>query len=114
MTLHPDVERLACLGWRLHPSVPHFPGGMLEQAADLASYDLDQLERWSREFRNCAWRIVMEGSGIWALDLDVPSPDHANDGVAAFKALVEEHGQVPPRPTSNGRRRLGSVLQTQR
>jgi hypothetical protein len=41
----------------------------------------------------------MEGSGIWALDLDVPSPDHAADGVAAFKALVEEHGQVPPRPT---------------
>lgn len=99
MTLHPDVERLACLGWRLLPASRTSRAACIKQAADLATHDLDQLERWSCEFPDCAWRVVMEGSGIWALDLDVPSADHAADGVAAFKALVEEHGQVPPRPT---------------
>jgi hypothetical protein len=99
LTLHPDVERLAGLGWRLHPASCTSRAACFERAADLATYDLDQLERWSCEFRNCAWRVVMEGSGIWALDLDIPGPVHAHDGVAAFKALVEKHGQVPPRPT---------------
>lgn len=99
MTLHPDIERLACLGWRLHPASRTSRAACFEQATDLATYDLDQLERWSCEFPDCSWRVVMSGSNIWALDLDVPSPDHTDDGVAAFKALVEEHGQIPPRPT---------------
>ena len=102
MTLHPDVERLACLGWRLHPAsrtshVRHVlrRGGRSGNIPSLA-----QLEQWARQVSSsCAWRVVMEGSGIWALDLDVPGPDHDHDGVAAFKDLVREHGPVPPRPT---------------
>jgi bifunctional DNA primase/polymerase-like protein len=99
VTLHPDIERLACLGWRLYPASRTSRAACFEDAADLATNDLDQLKRWSREFPNCSWRVVMEGSGIWALDLDVPSPAHAHDGVAALKGLVAEHGPVPPRPT---------------
>jgi hypothetical protein len=99
VTLHPDVERLACLGWRLHPASRTSRAACFEDAADLATYDLTQLEQWARKYPRCAWRVVMEGSRIWALDLDVPGPDHDHDGVAAFKDLVKEHGPVPPRPT---------------
>jgi hypothetical protein len=99
MTLHPDIERLACLGWRLYPASPTSRAACFKDATDLATCDLAQLEQWASKYPRCAWRAVMEGSGIWALDLDVPSQDHAHDGVAAFKDLVEEHGPVPPRPT---------------
>ena len=45
----------------------------------------------------------MEGSGIWALDCDVP-PGHAHDGVANLAALVNVHGELPtcPRARSGG------------
>ena len=59
--------------------------------------DLDQLDCWSRKFPGCGWRVVMEGSGIWALDVDVPSPDHTSDGVKALIDLVKIHGSLPPR-----------------
>jgi len=42
--------------------------------------------------------VVFGGSGIWGLDVDVPSPDHAADGIAALAALVAVHGPIPPRP----------------
>jgi hypothetical protein len=42
----------------------------------------------------------MGGSGIWALDVDVPGPDHAADGVKALKELIAAHGPIPPRPAT--------------
>lgn len=93
-----DVERLALLGWRLHPASRFSRTACIKGAADVATCDLDRLARWSREFPGCNWRVVMEGSGIWALDVDAPGPDHAADGIAAMAALVRDHGPVPERP----------------
>lgn len=98
MTLHPDVERLALLGWRLHPASQYSRAACIKNAAELATCDLDQLDRWASEFRGCNWRVVLGGSGIWALDVDAPSPDHAADGMAALAGLVAANGPIPPRP----------------
>jgi hypothetical protein len=100
VTLHPDVERLALLGWRLHPASQYSRAACIQHAAELATHDLDQLEHWSREFQGCNWRVVMEGSRIWALDVDVPSADHDADGIRELAELVAVHGPIPPRPTT--------------
>jgi Bifunctional DNA primase/polymerase, N-terminal len=100
MILHPNVERLALLGWRLHPASQFGRAACIKQAADHATCDRDQLARWTIEFPGCNWCVVMEGSGIWALDVDVPSPDHSADGIKALAELVAAHGPLPPRPTT--------------
>lgn len=100
MTLHPDVERLALLGWRLHPASQFSRAACIKQAADQATCDRDQLARWTVAFRGCNWRVVMEGSGIWAMDVDVPSPDHSADGIEALADLVAAHGPLPPGPAT--------------
>lgn len=101
MSLHPDIRRMALLlGWRLHPASTSSRAACIRNAADLATSDVDQLERWSRQYPGCGWRVVMEGSGIWALDIDVPSARHKHDGVAAVRELVAVHGPLPPRPTT--------------
>ena len=100
MDLHPDIERLALLGWRLHPASNRTRAACFADATTLATSDLDQLARWSREFPRCGWRVVMEGSGIWALDVDVPGARHKHDGVTALQELIAVHGPLPPRPTT--------------
>jgi Bifunctional DNA primase/polymerase, N-terminal len=100
MDLHPDIERLALLGWRLHPASGRTRAACFSNASTLATSDLDQLGRWSREFSRCGWRVVMEGSGIWALDVDVPGARHKHDGVAALQELIATHGPLPRRPTT--------------
>jgi len=98
MTLNPDVERLALLGWRLHPSSRVSRAACLKGASDAATCDLDQLQRWAREFPGCNWRVVMEGSAIWALDVDAAGADHSADGIKALADLVAVHGPITPRP----------------
>jgi hypothetical protein len=100
MDLHADIERLALLGWRLHPTSRRTRAACFSEAATLATSDLNQLTRWSRQYPGCGWRVVMEGSGIWALDLDVPGARHKHDGVSALRQLVAVHGRLPPRPTT--------------
>jgi Bifunctional DNA primase/polymerase, N-terminal len=100
MDLHRDVERLALLGWRLHPASNRTRAACFAVATTLATSDLDQLARWSREFPRCGWRVVMEGSDTWALDVDVPGARHKHDGVAALQELIAVHGPLPPRPTT--------------
>jgi hypothetical protein len=56
------------------------------------------LEAWSREFPGCNWRMICEGSGVWGLDVDVPSEDHDHDGPAALATLSNQYGPIPPRP----------------
>jgi hypothetical protein len=97
--LHPDIEGLALLGWRLHPTSCRTRAACFKDAATVAASDLDQLARWSRQYPACGWRVVMEGSGIWALDIDVPSERHKHDGVAALRNLVVVNGPLPQRPT---------------
>lgn len=98
-TLHPDIERVALLGWRLYPASNRSKAGCFKGATDAATCDLNQLARWSREYPRANWRVVMQGSGIWALDHDVP-PGHAHDGIANMAELTKVHGPLPPRPTA--------------
>lgn len=96
--LHPDIERVALLGWHLYPCSTRSRAGCFKAATDAATCDLDQLEQWSRAYPRCNWRVICGPSRIWGLDVDIPSIDHAADGVTAMKALVEVHGALPPRP----------------
>lgn len=98
MSLHADIGRLALLGWRLVPMARMSRKGLWKGYLDTATSDLDQLEQWQREHPGSNWAVVPEGSGVWALDVDVPGPDHAADGVSALRDLVELHGPLPPRP----------------
>ena len=100
MDLHQDIERLALLGWRLHPASNRTRAACFAAATTLATSDLDQLARWTREYPRCGWRAVMEGSGIWALDVDVPGARHKHDGVTALQKLIAVHGPLPQRPTT--------------
>lgn len=97
MRLHPDIQRAALLGWRIYPASNRSRAACLRGATEAATCDLDQLEQWAHEFPGCGWRAVMEGSGIWGLDVDTP-PGHAEDGIGNLAALVTVHGPLPPRP----------------
>jgi hypothetical protein len=98
MSLHPDVERLARLGWRLHPSCRTTRAACIKNAAELATANLGQIEQWTTEFPGCNWRVTMSGSGIWALDVDAPGSDHRADGIRALSDLVATYGRLPDRP----------------
>lgn len=101
MSLHPDLQRLALrLGWRLHPVSISSRAACIRRATDLATSDVSQLERWSWQYPGCGWRVVMDGSGIWVLDIDVPSARHKHNGVAAMRELVAAYGPLPPRPST--------------
>lgn len=93
-----EIEACANLGWRLHPTSQYSRASCVKDAADVATYDLDQLDQWSREFPGCGWRVVMGGSGIWAIDVDSPSQDHKANGMAEMAKLVAVHGPLPPGP----------------
>lgn len=97
MSLHPDIERVALLGWRCVPVTPRRSGFWKGYIND-ATTDLDTLERWARAYPRCNWSVIPEGSGVWALDVDVPSDDHMADGTAWLRAMVERHGQLPRGP----------------
>lgn len=107
MSLHPDIERLALLGWNMVPATAR-KKGMFKGYLDAATCDLDQLAAWSREYPRACWKVRPEGSGVWFLDVDVPGAAHDNDGVAALRALCDLHGPLPPRP--HGRSPSGGHL----
>jgi hypothetical protein len=95
-----DVERVALLGWRLHPTCRFSRAACFTDATTLATCDLDTLDHWTRQYPGCGWRVVMEGSGIWALDVDVPGGRHKHDGITALRKLIAVHGPLPRRPTT--------------
>jgi len=97
MTLHPDIERVALLGWHVYPVSARGRRGCIKRITDLATCDLDQLERWSREFPGCNWAVLFGASKLWGLDCDVP-PGHAHDGITNLANLVRVHGPLPNRP----------------
>lgn len=105
--LHPDIERLALLGWHCVPATAR-KKGMFKGYLDAATPDLDRLEAWSSEYPGCCWKVRPEGSGVWFLDVDVPGASHANDGASALRALCDLHGPLPPRP--HGRSPSGGHL----
>lgn len=107
MIIPPDIERIALLGWRVVPATAR-KKGMFKGYLDAATTDLDQIERWAREYPGCCWKVVPAGSGVWFLDVDVPGDSHRNDGVVALRDLCALHGPLPPRP--HGRSPSGGHL----
>jgi hypothetical protein len=97
MRLHPDIERVALLGWRCIP-VTRKRAGFWKGYLKDATCDLDALAQWSRLYPNCNWSVVPDGSGVWALDVDVPGAEHEADGTAWVRQMVERHGPLPARP----------------
>ncbi|MCQ8279883.1 bifunctional DNA primase/polymerase [Acetobacteraceae bacterium KSS8] len=94
----PDqIERVALLGWAVYPMSATSKAGCFKGAADAATCDLDQIERWSDAYPDCNWRVVCGPSGLFALDVDRPGTHH-HDGFAAMADLVSKHGPLPPRP----------------
>lgn len=96
-TMHPDIERVALLGWRLTPTTRQRKG-MFKGYIDAATADLDTLDRWSSEHPGCNWSCIPESSGVWALDVDVRGQDHDADGVSALQRLIAANSPPPPRP----------------
>jgi hypothetical protein len=72
----------------LYPALSNHRAACFEGAKDQATHDLDQLARWARAFPGCNWRVHLGRSKIWALDVDVPGPDHAADGAETLRALL--------------------------
>nr|WP_255568776.1 bifunctional DNA primase/polymerase [Neoroseomonas alba] len=105
--MHPDIERVALLGWRCVPATAT-KKGMFSGYIDAATADLDTLERWAGEYPGCGWKVIPGGSNVWFLDVDQPGPDHAADGVAALRTLCDQHGPLPARP--HGRSPSGGHL----
>jgi hypothetical protein len=99
MNIHPDIERVAALGWHVYPASAKSKAACIKNPTWRATTDLDQIAQWSREFPRCNWRVVFGPSRLWGLDCDVP-PGHAHDGVANLAALVKVHGELPRRPTA--------------
>jgi hypothetical protein len=97
MQLHPNIVRLGRLGWRLYPSTRN-QKGMFKGYVDTATSDLSTLNLWAEQYPGCNWSVIPKGSGIWALDVDAPSPDHAADGVGALREVCRKFGQLPPCP----------------
>ena len=100
MTIPVEIELVDLLGWRVYPSRGHTKSARFKDPSGNASCDLDQIERWVNDYPPSNWRVVMDGSGIWGVDVDAPSEDHAHDGVAAMARLVEQQGPLPLRPTT--------------
>lgn len=100
MSLHPDIERVALLGWCVYPCSTTSRAGLFKGAHLAATSDLNQLARWSREYPRSNWRVVFGPSRLWGLDLDVPSATHTHgyNGITSLASLVTLHGPIPPRP----------------
>ena len=98
MSLHPDIERLALLGWHLVPVARRARKGLWKGYLADATHDLDTLDRWQREYPGCNWAVVPGPSGVWALDVDIDGEDHASNGVDALRDLCAAHGPLPRRP----------------
>ena len=109
LTLPVEVENLASLAWCLYPTSRFSKAGAFKGAAEAATYDLDRLEYWARQFPGCGWRAVCGPSGLFALDVDKPGT-HSSDGFAALAVLVEKHGSIPPRPMTRTGGSGGAVL----
>ena len=92
-----EVEAAALIGWRLYPASRTSKCARFKGASAAASYDLNVIAGWCREYGASNWRVVMAGSRIWSLDIDAPTT-HAADGIAAMRDLVAANSPLPPRP----------------
>lgn len=93
-----DIERACLLGWKVFPASKSSRHSAFKGAHLAATDDLNQVETWCRQFNNPNWRVAFGPSKMWGLDVDAAGETHANDGVAAFDALVAVHGNLPQLP----------------
>lgn len=99
MAIHPDIERVALLGWHLYPCSKTTRAACIKNPTWQATDNLETIEEWTTKFKHPNWRVVMGPSKLFALDCDVP-PGHSHDGVANLLALAKVHGGLPRRPTA--------------
>jgi Bifunctional DNA primase/polymerase, N-terminal len=97
MGIPEEIEAVALIGWHVYPCSSVSRAACFKGATDAASCNLDAIAEWCRRFPRCNWRVVMEPSGLWGLDVDVP-PLHAHDGRANLKRFVADRGPLPPHP----------------
>lgn len=95
-----DIERVALLGWHVFPASQYSRASCFKSAHDLATCDMDTIDRWAGEYPNCNWRVSFGLSNLWGLDIDAKNEDHAADGIAAMRDLVAPHGGLPHCPTT--------------
>lgn len=95
--IHPDIERVALLGWHVYPMSSTSKAACFKRASDAATCDLDVIEKWTAEYPGCGWRVVCGPSGLFSLDVDKPGTHHA-DGFASLVSLTDKFGPLPPRP----------------
>ena len=93
-----EIEGVALLGWKVYPCSASTRAACFEGAHLQATDDLNTIARWCVEYPRCNWKVVFGPSGLWGLDIDVPSTTHKYDGIANLAALVKIHGSIPPRP----------------
>lgn len=98
MSIPLDIERVALLNWHVYPCSSSSRAGCFEGAHLAATSDLNTIAKWTQEYPRCNWRVIFGKSGLWGLDLDVPSATHRYDGIRALADLVKTHGSIPPRP----------------
>lgn len=98
MSIPAEIEAVALLGWRLYPASRTSKAACFTGATGLATANLETIDAWCFSYPNANWRVVMGGSGIWAIDVDAPGPDHAADGIKAMASLVAANSALPPRP----------------
>jgi len=107
--IHPDIERVALLGWHVLPMSARSKAACFKGASAAASCDLDTIAAWSLAFPGCNWRVKCGPSGLFALDVDRPGTHHA-DGFAALAKLAGKYGPIPPRPMTRTGGSGGAVL----
>lgn len=93
-----EIEAVALLGWRVYPCSRSTKAARFKGASAAATYDLNVISRWCQEYGQSNWRVVMDGSRIWGLDVDAPGDTHSADGISAMRALVATNGPLPERP----------------
>lgn len=96
----PEIEAVALLGWCVFPASQYSRASCFSGAHEAATYDLDTIAMWCREYPGCNWRLAFGLSGLWGLDIDAVGPGHASDGIASFRDLSARHGGLPHCPTT--------------
>lgn len=68
-TLHPDIERVALLGWPIYPASTYSRAACIKEPGANATCDFAKLEAWSSEFPAAtgAWSAKVPGYGLWML-----------------------------------------------
>ncbi|MDE2103951.1 MAG: bifunctional DNA primase/polymerase [Patescibacteria group bacterium] len=100
MTIPPEIERVALLGWCLYPQSRYTRAACFSGASAAATCDLDMLADWSRRYPGCNWRVKVGPSGLWGIDIDAAGATHQHDGVGAMRELTERYGSLPRCPTT--------------